>query len=480
MTAALMAQNKVMHEQAEKAEKLKRDTQATATAWQDMGRHTTIFARNIASVTTSLLKWSTLTAVFGGLLGVGGIFGLDRLAASAGGARQTAAGLRLSIGQQKAFGIAYGNIANVGDLQRAQDWQTDLSKRGALAAMGIYDPESMDTVSFYTTMMQRAAKMYRPGMSKQEREAAGFGQFFDVNQLNQFKAENFAEDFKRYSSERTRLNIPDETAQRWQEFLKNLKDAGETIEKVLVNSLGVLTPQISALSKGVVDLATALGESPRVKEWLSDLADVLHSLADWLRGGGIPGFHPVGASVGGVIGLAVGGLPGAAAGAIIGSDIGGIRTVKGARNYDFSWKSWDKLIGGERNNPGNIMIPGTHTLAKFSSVEEGLRRMAKLLLGYEHNLHLDTIAKIVSRYAPPSENDTAAYIRDVAKRTGFGPGQHLDLNNPGVLSALISAMTKHEDAKSNYTPAQVRIAIENNTGGNTVVNVRQACPTAGP
>jgi hypothetical protein len=51
------------------------------------------------SSTQSLMKWTKRTAGFSGLLGAGGLFGIDRMAASAAGQRTSAAGLGVSYGE---------------------------------------------------------------------------------------------------------------------------------------------------------------------------------------------------------------------------------------------------------------------------------------------------------------------------------------------------------------------------------------------
>ena len=46
---------------------------------------------------------------------------------------------------------------------------------------------------------------------------------------------------------------------------------------------------------------------------------------------------------------------------------------------------------------------------------------------YYHKYHLYTIRGIVSRWAPSSENDTEAYIANVARLTGIGPDEPLGI-----------------------------------------------------
>ena len=88
--------------------------------------------------------------------------------------------------------------------------------------------------------------------------------------------------------------------------------------------------------------------------------------------------------------------------------------------------------------------------------------------------HLDTVEGIVSKYAPPNENDTRAYVGDVSKKTGFAPGQHLDLSNQATLAALVAAMVSHEQRAGNYDKfkdAKVVVEVLNATGGNATISV---------
>ena len=67
--------------------------------------------------------------------------------------------------------------------------------------------------------------------------------------------------------------------------------------------------------------------------------------------------------------------------------------------------------------------------------------MTKILKNYG----LNTITQIISRWAPPSENNTAAYISSVANSTGFDPNQALNMNDANTLTALVAAITRQEN-----------------------------------
>jgi len=104
-------------------------------------------------------------------------------------------------------------------------------------------------------------------------------------------------------------------------------------------------------------------------------------------------------------------------------------------------------------------------------IQIGIKAMAAQLHLYQNRDHLNTINDIVSKYAPKSENDTAAYIADMVGKTGFKSDQSLDLNDTSTMSKLISAMTKHENSKSNFSQDMVsRIIVTTSAGSDLVVS----------
>ena len=92
---------------------------------------------------------------------------------------------------------------------------------------------------------------------------------------------------------------------------------------------------------------------------------------------------------------------------------------------------------------------------EFESVEYGFRAAYKVLLTYRNKRKLDTIAGIIGRWAPPSENDTQGYIDYVAKRLNFSPYETLSLER---YPELINAMADKE-GKNNWNIEHVKQGI---------------------
>lgn len=69
-----------------------------------------------------------------------------------------------------------------------------------------------------------------------------------------------------------------------------------------------------------------------------------------------------------------------------------------------------------------------------------------------------TVAAIISRFAPPSENNTPAYIADVASQLGVG--QNTPIQVPGAdLFRLAKAIISHENGLNPYSDDMIAAAL---------------------
>ena len=85
---------------------------------------------------------------------------------------------------------------------------------------------------------------------------------------------------------------------------------------------------------------------------------------------------------------------------------------------------------------------------QFKSLEWGWRAAFYLLTRtYYHKYRLFTIRSIVSRWAPPNENNTKAYIANVSRLTGIDPDEPLGIpsDRPSRWMALGIAMAIQEN-----------------------------------
>lgn len=119
-------------------------------------------------------------------------------------------------------------------------------------------------------------------------------------------------------------------------------------------------------------------------------------------------------------------------------------------------------LGIRQNNPGNLRYnpaikwdgqlgPGVNGLLIFIDMPHGVRAAAKdLRAGFREVVQThgksgeDTVAEIITEWAPPNENDTPAYIKAVCQRTGYGPDEVLRDDRP-TIRELLKAIFHHEN-----------------------------------
>lgn len=119
---------------------------------------------------------------------------------------------------------------------------------------------------------------------------------------------------------------------------------------------------------------------------------------------------------------------------------------------------------GERNaNPGNIRKSATKwsgladeqldpDFCTFKSPQFGIRAMCRILLNYNAR-GVNTVKAIINTWAPPVENDTGAYVTDVAHRMQVASDDILDLDSADVMRPLLKAIVFHENGVDPYTDA---------------------------
>lgn len=136
--------------------------------------------------------------------------------------------------------------------------------------------------------------------------------------------------------------------------------------------------------------------------------------------------------------------------------------------------------GLRRNNPGNLRPLGArdkwegqisvqNNFSVFIDVSWGIRAMATNIVGLIIKYKVDTIRKLITKYAPPSENNTAHYIKVVAQQTGLNADKRI-IQHPGILKNIMRAMINMEIGPSYSALIEDSDIYEgiNNMSGKTV------------
>ncbi len=116
-----------------------------------------------------------------------------------------------------------------------------------------------------------------------------------------------------------------------------------------------------------------------------------------------------------------------------------------------------KTPRGIRNcNPGNIrinndffqgeIIPSQdESFKQFNSMAYGYRAMFKIIRNYINIYKLNTIGKIIPRWAPAGENHTEKYIKTVCDRAGLNRNDIVHPNHREQMCRIVSAMSYVEN-----------------------------------
>lgn len=113
--------------------------------------------------------------------------------------------------------------------------------------------------------------------------------------------------------------------------------------------------------------------------------------------------------------------------------------------------------GVSNKNPGNIelrdpwqgLAPQNQQtdgrFAVFTKPVWGIRAIARTLITYYDKYHVHTVRQAISRWAPSTENNTEAYVNQVAKVVGVSPDAKLDFHNYAIMHPLVEAIIRHEN-----------------------------------
>ena len=108
--------------------------------------------------------------------------------------------------------------------------------------------------------------------------------------------------------------------------------------------------------------------------------------------------------------------------------------------------------GLNNRNPGNIrqskgrykgeVRPSRDPAFKqFETMAWGYRAIFVLLHTYRTRHGLRTIAAMIARWAPPSENKTELYIRTVSRRSGIPADRPLDIRDRRTMIPIAAAIS---------------------------------------
>lgn len=465
---------------------LDKSSKETAKSWVNIQKTIEKSSRDLAGMLRDGSKFSAL----GQFLGLGGLaVGATALFGAVRGANNSLADqnianrkLGLKPGEEQAFDNTYQRAG--GDsalLTRVANMQAMPSEWRYLQAAGVpmQDIQTKDAAALSAELLQKVGERVRTfGLPQTSLwlQGTGVDKLVDPNSARlagSYSGNDFAEMNKQFGElvpklAATQKQLDESTAARAKLDAALAQDALELdkalikLNPLMIDAAGKVTNFITAFAesgelekdvKGVVDAFDAVGTAAG---WLADKLNSLFGLK------GKDGDTPVYSTPAGSVGANV---------VQFAKNVWGFATTGSTSNWDtgvapaVQWGGGDQNTGtvaDSSNNPGNVRDASGKGFQKFATPEAGIKAADANLSAYWSKYGINTPKDIVTRWAPPSENDTDSYIKDVSKRTGLDPGKPIDMTDPKMRALLLSAMFHHEGRKgfSNLTPDQI-LAIEN-------------------
>lgn len=107
-------------------------------------------------------------------------------------------------------------------------------------------------------------------------------------------------------------------------------------------------------------------------------------------------------------------------------------------------RAWRGQLGKEPDSPATY---GNGRFGVYDTDQSGVRAIAQELLK-DFRAGIDSVRELIYSWAPPNENDSAAYASKVAKAVGVGASDRIDVH--ARLPDLVAAIIKHENGVQPY------------------------------
>lgn len=287
MAALMLAQAEMLHRITTEHRELERSASGYERAMSRARKEVKEIASGIASTTRELLKWSGIT----GLLGVGGLFGLEHLASNASSLRVAGLGNNVDPGTLQALRVNLGRVIDPSAaLNNIWSAQHDVTKQVQLWSMGLGadvhatpDRTLLDVIEAANRTYQGAKASGSLGMLENlpawqaitgvlgDQAARTYGNMSPAEIAETRR--NVARDQKSFEYRPGELDA-------WYKLDRQLDRAGTAIGHDFLGALDKLTLPLGNLSESVVGLVHDFLDSKLLKDGIDALADGVK----WLDG----------------------------------------------------------------------------------------------------------------------------------------------------------------------------------------------------
>jgi hypothetical protein len=291
LTATVSAQREIYHEEEQalsrqnaEAKKLldqEREREKTSKrTWDNLKGA----AGAIKNGTVELIRWVGIGSIIGGLVGSGGLFGLDAIAQGVSRTRRAALGVGVNPGELQASQVAFGQwIDPRANLEATAGAAGDLGKSWIWRSLGV-NPEQ-NGLDRQEQLFQRARQVTTStpaNMLTQTAARTGLDQVFSMDELRAIRAMT-DEDMRTHEvnlrNARKNIDLSNKVAAEWQNLDVTLQTSKLQIEDTFIRALAPLVPMLGDLSKEIAKTISAFLTNPHLKEWIGEFAQGVGTIA---------------------------------------------------------------------------------------------------------------------------------------------------------------------------------------------------------
>lgn len=284
-----------LHKANEESSDLTRHTKQQAGFWSNMATNAGKFTSRVIEATRSLLRWGELTGLISGILGAGGLFGIDRLAISAseqrsrafqlGGTPGEVAGARVDLarfGDPDAFmsnintGIndirspQYLGMLNAGAHPAGRTDAADAAFDTIVALKDAVDKLPKDQNTFGTMAHAYNYDALKP--------------MEDLLKLRNMSREEVVTQAQRGRADTAKMELSPGQTRKWNDLATQFERVAGTLKHDLIVRLTELAPALEHLSGSFLHLAELVINNPNMEKWINDFAKAIDRFATYLDG----------------------------------------------------------------------------------------------------------------------------------------------------------------------------------------------------
>ena len=290
-----------LEKQRDELEKLEKAKQAAAEKererrrrqWEQTKKNLKEEAQLVASLAKTaiggvaqLAEGLGIGTILSGLMGAGGLFGLDRLAQNVGDQRRRAQGYGTTAQNAKALNLNFQRYFDTDSvLQNISEAQASPGRAGDFMALGIQDYQNKDPAQLAIEAALRAKQMVGKGpINMSYVHGARLDKFFsleDLRRLQQSSESDIVKARGQFGQDVTH-GVTDEAQKKFQDFAIEMDRAKMKIEMAFVDGLTPIIPQLKDLSKAISDAIVIFISNPHFKDWMKEFGEGLKQVAEYV------------------------------------------------------------------------------------------------------------------------------------------------------------------------------------------------------